>query len=169
MGRYAYGPLARPIWDVTEWGTIPLKERMENNMKNIRNYGMVTGRLAKDLEVYNNRGGSRKILMLVAAQDNYTGRDGKRNCQFIPLEAFVPSGQKDNGVFEYLGCGDLVSCSYSVRNNTYTDKDGKTVYNNVLQIEEVALLESRAAKEARQADRDRAAGKKGAGRKAPAS
>lgn len=135
-------------------------------MKNIRNYGMVTGRLAKDLEVYNNRGGSRKILMLVAAQDNYTDRDGNRGCQFIPLEAFVPPGQRDNGVFEYLGCGDLISCSYSVRNNQYTGKDGKTVYNNVLQIEEVALLESKAAKEARQAGRNQASGKQGAKKQA---
>lgn len=132
---------------------------MERNMKNIRNYGVVTGRMAKDLKVYSNRDGSRKVLMLVAAQDNYTDRDGNRRCQFIPLEAFIPADQQGDGVFGYLGCGDLISCSYSVRNNTYTDKDGKTVYNNVLLVEEVALLESRAAKEARQSAKQQGAKK----------
>ena len=136
------------------------KERKVNTMKNIRNYGVVTGRLAKDLEVYNNRGGSRKILLLVAAQDNYTDRDGNRGCQFIPLEAFIPASQRTNGVYEYLERGDLISCCYTVRNNTYKDRYGKTVYNNVLQIDEVALLESKAAKEARQASK--AAGNQGA-------
>ncbi len=137
-------------------------------MKNIRNYGVVTGRLAKDLAVYDNRDGSRKILMLVAAQDNYTDSEGNRSCQFIPLEAFIPANQKNNGVFGYIGCGDLISCSYTVRNNTYTDKDGKTVYSNVLLIEEVALLESKAAKEARQSAKNQDAKKPSAGKRATA-
>ena len=118
-------------------------------MKNIRNYGMVTGRLAKGLTIHGNKDGSRKILFTVAAQDNYTDKEGNRGSQFIQLEAFIPANRENNGVYEHLDCGDLISASYSVRNNNYKNKDGVMVYNLVLLVDEVALLESRASKEAR--------------------
>lgn len=126
-------------------------------MKNLRNQGMVIGRLARDPMVYNNRGGSRKILLTVAAQDNYVDKDGKRQSQFVSLEAFVRANQRGNGVYDCVQQGDLISCSYSVRNNTYTDKNGETVYGQVLLVDEVALLESKAAKEARLAAKEEAA------------
>lgn len=126
-------------------------------MKNIRNQGMVIGRLARDPMVYNNRGGSRKILLTVAAQDNYVGKNGKRESQFVSLEAFVKGNQRGNGVYDYLNTGDLVSCSFSVRNNTYVDKNGETIYGQVLLVDEVALLESKMAKEARLAAKEEAA------------
>ncbi len=122
-------------------------------MKNLRNFGVVTGRLAKGLQIQFNKDGSRKISFIIAAQDNYTDRNGERRSQFIPLEAFIPASQKANGAYDYLGCGDMVSISYSVRNNNYTGKDGATVYRMVLLADEVVLLESKASKEARQAAR----------------
>lgn len=118
---------------------------------------MVIGRLVREPIIYNNRGGSRKILLTVAAQDSYTGKDGKRESQFVSLEAFVRGNQRTNGVYDYINTGDLISCSYSVRNNTYTDKNGETVYGQVLLVDEVALLESKAAKEARLAAKEDAA------------
>lgn len=120
-------------------------------MKNIRNYGMVTGRLVRDFKVCNNRDGSRKILFTVATANNYKSKDGHYHSQFISLEAFVPGNQKDNGVFAYINGGDLITCSYSVQTNTYTNKDGNTVYGQVLMVNDVALLESKATKEARRA------------------
>ena len=77
-------------------------------MKNIRNYGIVTGRLTRDPAVYNNNDGSRKIRFTVAAQDHFTDGDGNRGSQFIPLEAFIPARQQGNGPYDYLDCGDLV-------------------------------------------------------------
>ncbi len=120
-------------------------------MKNIRNYGMVTGRLVRDFKVCNNRDGSRKILFTVATANNYKSKDGHYHSQFISLEAFVSGKQKDNGVYDYINSGDLITCSYSVQTNTYTNKDGNTVYGQVLMVNDVALLESKAVKEARQA------------------
>ena len=84
-------------------------------MKNIRNYGMVTGRLVRDPKVCINRDRSRKILFTVAALDNYKDKDGHRSSQFISLEAFVSGSQEDNGVYGYLNHGDLVTCAYSVQ------------------------------------------------------
>lgn len=118
-------------------------------MKNLRNFGVVTGRLSKGLTIYNNKDGSRKIQFSIAAPDNYVDKDGNRGSQFIPLEAFISASQKTNGVYDYIDCGDLVSVSYSVRNNNYTGRDGKPVYGMVLLADDVSLLESKASKEAR--------------------
>ncbi len=126
-------------------------------MKNIRNYGIVTGRLTKDPAVYNNNDGSRKIRFTVAAQDHFTDGGGNRGSQFIPLEAFIPAKQTGNGPYDYLDCGDLVSCSYTVQNNNYKDKGGEMVYGLVLLVDSIALLESRTSKEARLAAKESAA------------
>lgn len=120
-------------------------------MRNIRNYGIVTGRLTKDPVFYSNSDGSQKVKFTVAAQDHFTDGEGNRGSQFLPLEAFIPASQKGNGVYGYMNKGDLVSCSYSVQNNNYTDKDGRAVYELALLVDSVALLESRASKESRQA------------------
>lgn len=118
-------------------------------MKNIRNYGMVTGRLSQDIKVFTNKDGSRKIKFTVAAQDHFTNSRGEYESQFIPLEAFIPAKQRSNGPFDYLDKGDLVSCSYTIQNNNYKDKDGEMVYALVLLVDSIALLESKTSKEAR--------------------
>lgn len=118
-------------------------------MKNIRNYGVVTGRLTRDPEIRINADGSRKVRFTVAAQDSFTDREGKRGSQFLPLEAFIAAGNKGNGAYDYIGEGDLVSCSYTVNNNNYTDKHGQKVYGLTLLVDDIAMLETKAAKEAR--------------------
>lgn len=112
---------------------------------------MVTGRLVRNPIVYKNKDGSRKILFTIAARDNYKNKSGACGSQFISLEAFISGRQADNGVYDYICCGDLVCCAYTVQSNTYKNKDGKTVFGQVLTVDEVALLESKAMKEARQA------------------
>ena len=47
--------------------------------------------------------------------------------------------------------GDLVSIGYSVKTNNYTDKDGQAVYGQVLRINSVELLETKAVTDARAA------------------
>lgn len=123
-------------------------------MKNMRNFGIVTGRLTKDPTFYDNRDGSRKVRFTVAAQDQFTDRDGNRNSQFIPLEAFIPAKQEGNGAYAYINQGDLVSCSYTVQNNNYKDRNGETVYGLALLVDGITLLESKASKEARQAAKE---------------
>ena len=118
-------------------------------MKNIRNYGMVTGRLTRDPQVFENRDGSRKIKFTVAAQNHFTNGQGEYDSKFIPLEAFIPAKQQNNGPFDYLDKGDLVSCSYSVQNNNYKDGNGEMVYGLILLVDNIALLESKTSKEAR--------------------
>lgn len=122
-------------------------------MFNLENYGIISGRLVSDPQIYENADGSRKIRITLAASNNYRNKDGSRSAQFIPLEAFIIANKakKDNGVFDLMHIGDKITVSYTVKNNNYTDRStGKPVYGLVLQIENVKLDESKATTAARQ-------------------
>lgn len=116
---------------------------------NIRNCGVVVGRLTKDPVVFTNGDGSRKIMVTVAAQDNYKNANNERGTQFVALEAFVSNKSNSLGAFDYMHKGDLVGFEYSVRSNNYTDKNGKAHYGQVLFIQSTDLMESRKAQAAR--------------------
>ena len=116
---------------------------------NIRNHGVVVGRLTKDPVVFTNGDGSRKIMVTVAAQDNYKNANNERGTQFVALEAFVSNKSNTLGAFDYMHKGDLVGFEYSVRSNNYTDKAGKAHYDQVLFIQSTDLMESRKSQAAR--------------------
>lgn len=121
-------------------------------MANLRNFGITEGRLTKDPVVFNNKDGSRKIMITVAAQNSYKNKAGVRESQFLPFEAFVPAANATNGVFDYTHKGDLVGIEYEVRNNNYKDpKTGEDVYGIVLFVQNVDLKEGKAKTDARQA------------------
>lgn len=60
-------------------------------------------------------------------------------------------GPRWDGAYGRINGGDLVSCSYTVNNNNYTDRHGQKVYGLVLLVSEIALLETKASKGARRA------------------
>lgn len=111
---------------------------------NIRNFGVAEGRLTRDPYIVENTDGSKKVMLTVAAQNDFKNKDGKRDSQFISLEGFIPAG-KDTGVYTLLHKGDMVGLGYTVRTNNYTDKKGETVYSQVLFIQTVDLRETKAA------------------------
>ena len=111
---------------------------------NIRNFGVAEGRLTRDPYIVENKDGSKKVMLTVAAQNDFKNKDGKRDSQFISLEGFIPAG-KDTGVYTLLHKGDMVGLGYTVRTNNYTDKKGGTVYSQVLFIQTVDLRETKAA------------------------
>ena len=119
-------------------------------MANVQNLGIATGRLSKNVTAFANADGSRKMMVSVAVPNDYKGKDGKTSSEFVSLEGFVPAGKGD-GVYALMHKGDLVSIQYKVVSNNYTDKDGKPVYAQVLRIEKVSLLESKAVTDARAA------------------
>lgn len=122
-------------------------------MFNIDNYGVTSGRLVSDPQIYDNADGSRKVRITIAAANNYKNRDGSRSSQFLPLEDFIPSrrARKGNGVYDLMHQGDKVTVQYTVRNNNYTRDNGEQIYNIVLHIDSVRLDETKAITEARQA------------------
>lgn len=126
---------------------------------NIRNYGISEGRVSKAPVTFRNQDGSVKVMLTVAVQDNYAGKDGNKGTQFINFEGFVrkdkvkvdANGKEQLGVYDYIHKGDLIGIQYEVRTNNYKDKDGKDVYGQVLAIQQIDLKESKNVTDARQA------------------
>lgn len=121
-------------------------------MANLRNSGRVIGRLTKDPVVFVNKDGSRKIMLTVAARDNFKAKDGSTGTQFVPVEAFVPAGKKGNGVYDYMAKGHMIGIEYEVRNNNYKDKNGKDHYEISLLVQAVDLMEPKKTNTAQTAE-----------------
>lgn len=119
---------------------------------NQNNFGILNGRLTKDPVSFENKDGSKKVLVTVAVDNNYTSRDGKRHSQFISAEAFVPATVEGLGVFEHVAKGDMVGLMTHLESDQYT-KDGQTVYSQKVVIDGVDFKESRATTQARLAQR----------------
>lgn len=117
---------------------------------NIKNYGVIIGRLTKNPTVFTNSDGSRKVMLTVAAQDNFKNAAGERDSQFVNVEAFVSNKSANLGVYEYMHKGDMVGIGYTVKSNSY-QKNGETVYTQVLQVTDVDLMESKSAQARRAA------------------
>ena len=119
-------------------------------MKNLTNFGLVEGRLTRDVTVFSNSDGSRKVLLTLAVKDPWAGKDGARNAQFVNLQGFVSAEKAEKGLgpYAFMHKGDLVCFEYSVRSLQY-ERDGRMVYDQILQIETVAFKERKAVTEAR--------------------
>lgn len=115
---------------------------------NIRNYGIATGRVTRDLIVNTNKDGSRKVFMTLAVQDNFVNREGKKETQFISFEAFISSKNATNGVYDCIHKGDKITVQYTVKTGSY-DKNGETVYTTTLVPESIDLLEDKSVTDAR--------------------
>lgn len=118
---------------------------------NIRNNGILVGRLTKDVKMFQNADKSRKALVTIAVPNNYKDADGKQTSEYIQVEGFVPA-EKSDGVYAFMRKGDLVAIGYGVKTNNYTDKtSGEEVYGQVLRINSIELLESKSVTDARAA------------------
>lgn len=115
---------------------------------NQRNFGILEGRLTREPAIWTNDDGSRKIAMTIAVRDNFLS-GGERKSQFPSVEAYIPASKADNGVYDHMHKGDMVGIQYSLRTNSYKDKNGEDVYNTVIFVENVDLKESKATTDAR--------------------
>lgn len=123
-------------------------------MSNLRNFGIIEGRLARDPKVFVNRDGSRKIMVTVMVKRNYkTSENGELTYKSdaVDVEGFVPAKNADKkSVFDYMHKGDAVAIGFTVASNVYIDKNTQApVYAQVLRITDVDLQESRTVTEAR--------------------
>lgn len=117
-------------------------------MINASNFGVATGRLARDPKILVNDNGSRKVLMTLMVRRNFK-QNGEYLSDAISLEAYLPETFKAP-VYDMIHKGDQISVMYTVRSSNY-EKNGETIYTEVKQIETIQLLESKAVTEARRA------------------
>ena len=121
---------------------------------NQRNFGVVEGRLVRNPVFKDNKDGSRKALLTVAARQNFaSGTNNSVGSDFIQLQAYIAAG-KTNTVYDIMQQGDLVGLEYTVRSNAYTDDNGTEHYTQALNVQSVDLKETKSQAAAR---RERAA------------
>lgn len=122
-------------------------------MTNIRNFGSITGRLARDVVKFENSDGSHKLTFTVMADRDYKNADESRTSDGIPVEVFVRAGTDvDKTPYASIHKGDLVQVETTLRANKYT-KNGEKVYSTVVSVESVTFLEPRSITQARLAKR----------------
>lgn len=124
-------------------------------MSNPNNLGIFAGKLGADPVFFDNADGSRKVKISVYAQNNYKNNDGSTGSVRASFEAFIDAQKaaNNNGVYGLMHKGDFISVTYEIKNNDYTNKAGEKVYEEVKQITNVMLNESKATTTARQAAR----------------
>lgn len=121
---------------------------------NERNKGTLIGRLSRAPQIFPNKDGSHKVMMTIAVRDNFKTK-GEFETQFIPVQAFVPSGATILESYESLQKGQLLALGTSLRTHKY-QKDDETVYETVVAVQSIDFtLESQATRDARaMADQD---------------
>lgn len=123
---------------------------------NPSNAFFATGRLTKEPKVFDNSDGSKKVIITLALQDNFKGKDGSRGAQFIDFQAFQTK-DAGLGVYAHLGTGDLVNVVAEARNNNWTAADGTPHYDMILRITSLNMLESKRVTAARHGAEETAA------------
>ncbi|WP_433855196.1 single-stranded DNA-binding protein [Streptomyces kronopolitis] len=121
-------------------------------MSNPNSTATVIGRLANDPKVFENKDGSKKVMLTAYVDRGYTDAQGNRISDALPFEAFVRAQTPGTGPFAHVHKGDLVALSYEPRMNRYT-KNGVEVFEIKLEIQNISFLESRATTQARLAER----------------
>lgn len=121
-------------------------------MSNPRNNGTVIGRLANDPKVFENKDGSKKVLLTIFADRNYTNAQNERQSDGIPVEAFVRSQTQGLGPYSNIHKGDLVAVGYTLRMDRYS-KNGEQVFDLKVTAEDITFLEPRSVTQARLAER----------------
>lgn len=122
-------------------------------MSNLANDTKLIGRLAADPRTFENSDGSKKVVMTLMIDRNYTNSKGETISDSIPVEAFIRKGIDGTGPYGYIHKGDLIGIGASLRQDRYTDKSGKEVFQLKVVAESLTFLESRAVTQARLAER----------------
>ena len=114
------------------------------------NNGTVIGRLPKDPKIFENKDGSKSVRFTVMARNGYKNAQGGYDSTGVDLEAFIPATAEGNGVYDILKKGILVQVTYEIRRNNWPDKNtGEMHYVQVLRVNDVRVLESKATTDAR--------------------
>lgn len=121
-------------------------------MSNPNSTAAALGRLANDPKVFENKDGSKKVMLTAYVDREYTDRQGNRISDALPFEAFVRAETRGAGPYAHVHKGDLVGLSYEPRLNRYT-KNGAEVFEVKLEIQNISFLEPRATTQARLAER----------------
>lgn len=111
---------------------------------NLNNFAMCTGRLVRNPRFFENKDGSKKVLITVACKRNYVSKStGRVESDFIELQGFIPAKAQNLGVYAYMSKRDQVSFGYTVETGNYVNQDGNRVYTDTRRIQDVVLRDTK--------------------------
>lgn len=104
------------------------------------NRAILIGRLTKEPEARATTNGTSVCGFTIAVQRRFTGKDGERETDFIPVKAW--SGLADTCI-KYLHKGSMVAVSGSIQTRSYEAQDGTKRYVTEIVADEVQFLDTK--------------------------
>ncbi|MBM7825798.1 single-strand DNA-binding protein [Arcanobacterium pluranimalium] len=129
-------------------------------MSNPCNFGTIVGHAASEPRFFENRAGGATVKLAVFARNSFVNKStGEVESEIVELTSYLPDANVP-GVFGFIGTGDRVAVSYSLRTDCFTDKSGVERFELVARIDSVQLIDSKSESAARAAKRGAKAGAK---------
>ncbi|KGK88011.1 single-stranded DNA-binding protein [Clostridium sp. HMP27] len=99
---------------------------------------ILIGRLTKDPELKFTPGEGKAVTTFTIAIDRRTGKDGKKEADFIPC---VVWGKQAEIIANYSGKGKQICVSGRIQTRNYDNKEGKKVYNTEVVADQVQIID----------------------------
>ena len=117
---------------------------------NASNFATVTGRLAGEPKLFENKDGSKTAKVTGAYSEEFVRKGEKEaRARYVDLTDYVPA-DRGNGVYDYLAQGSKVQVIYEPYTQKF-ERGGQTVFEPVAEIKRVILLESKSETDRRKA------------------
>lgn len=101
---------------------------------------MLIGRFTRDPESRMSQSNLEVSRFSLAAQGDYTNRNGEREVEFVNCVSF---GRIATTINKYCKKGSLISAQGRIRNSSYTAQDGTKRYTTDVVVDQIELLGSR--------------------------
>lgn len=122
-------------------------------MSNPFNSGTVVGHAASEPKIFPNRAGGATVKLAVFARNAFVNKNsGEVESEIVELTGYVADVNAP-GVFGFIGTGDRVAVSYSLKTDRYVDLQGVEQFKLVARIDTVQLVDSKSESAARAAKR----------------
>lgn len=105
------------------------------------NHVVLVGRLTRDVELkYLPGNGTPVALFSIAVDREFTGKDGKKETDFIDIQVW---GKSAENCSNYIAKGSLVAIQGSIRIDTYQNQAGENRKATKINATRVQFLESK--------------------------
>ena len=101
---------------------------------------VIIGRLTKAVELRYSTGGNAYCSFTLACDRQMKGKDGNKECDFLPVVVPPFRGKLAELCAEYLDKGLIAAVDGSIQARNYTDKDGQKHYITEICAESVRFL-----------------------------
>ena len=117
---------------------------------NMKNFGVVSGRLTRDIEIKTNEAGIARGYINVAVDRNFKNKDGEYDTDFLSFSVF---GKTAEFAGKYFKKGSAIQVQFTVRSYTKEvevdgNKVNRTMIDLVAESVEFPLTQSKAERDA---------------------